>query len=114
MVNLGYVAVLPPLYLFVYLPIQHMLFGPAQRPSAPQAVTFNSSFIASDEPVECPSHVYNTFILSQEPLIVYIENFLSAQESAHLIQIRYVNVCGENDSFSSVESLMLSKCFECG
>jgi prolyl 4-hydroxylase len=88
MVNLGYIAALPPLYLFVWLPFQHILFGPTERPSDPQVTTFNSSFIASDEHVDCPIHTYNTFVLSNEPLIVYIENFLSVQESKHLIEIR--------------------------
>jgi prolyl 4-hydroxylase len=45
--------------------------------------------IASDEPLSCPDHSYNTFILSHEPLMVYIEGFLSEEERKHLLKIRY-------------------------
>ncbi len=50
------------------------------------------SFIATNEPISCASHNYNTFILSHEPLIIYIENFLTAGESKHLIEIRYLSL----------------------
>ncbi|EHK98573.1 putative prolyl 4-hydroxylase subunit alpha-3 [Glarea lozoyensis 74030] len=87
MINLGYIAALPLGYLFVWLPVQEMLFGPAQKSSDLPVTIFNSSFIALDEHVSCPPHTYNTFILSHEPLVIYIENFLSPQESKHLIDI---------------------------
>jgi prolyl 4-hydroxylase len=85
---IGYIVALLPLYILVWLPIQHMLFGSSEPSSDRQTVVFNSSFVASNEPLSCPPHSYNTFILSQEPLIIYIESFLSADESAHLIKIR--------------------------
>ncbi|KAG9232535.1 hypothetical protein BJ875DRAFT_74888 [Amylocarpus encephaloides] len=87
MFNLGYLAALLPLYIFVWLPIQEMLFGPSQRAPDTRIPSLNRSFIASDDPLDCPPHHYNTFILSHEPLIVYIEDFLSADESKHLIEI---------------------------
>jgi prolyl 4-hydroxylase len=89
---LGYVLGIVPLYFFIYLPISQMLYGTSQRSSNTTIanLTFNSSSIASDEPLSCSPHSYNTYILSHEPLIIYIENFLNAQESAHLLKIRYV------------------------
>jgi len=89
---LGYIAALLPLYVLVWIPLSNVIFGTPQKqkPSDHQNVLFNSSFIATDEPLSCPPHNYNTFILSQEPLIIYIENFLTAEESAHLISIRYL------------------------
>ncbi|TVY48885.1 Prolyl 4-hydroxylase [Lachnellula occidentalis] len=86
---LGYIAALLPLYILVWVPLSSVIFGTRQKqePSDHQNVLFNSSFIAADEPLSCPPHSYNTFILSQEPLIIYIENFLTAEESAHLISI---------------------------
>lgn len=86
---LGYIAALPLLYVFVYLPISNSYFGTSQRPQGQHAATLNSSFIADDQPLSCPPHSYNTYVLSQEPLVIYIENFLSADESRHLIEIRY-------------------------
>ena len=87
---IGYIFALLPLYVLVYLPISHMLYGSPPQSSKQQTVSFNSSFIATDEPLSCPSHNFNTHILSHEPLIIYIENFLSAAESQHLLQIRYL------------------------
>jgi prolyl 4-hydroxylase len=85
---IGYIVALLPLYMFVYLPISHMIYGTSEKTSVQQTTNFNSSFIATNEPLACPSHNYNTFILSHEPSIVYIENFLSSDESQHLLEIR--------------------------
>jgi hypothetical protein len=86
---LGYIFALLPLYVLVYLPLSHILYGSPQHRSKLQSVSFNSSFIATDEPLVCPEHNFNTHILSHEPLMIYIEDFLSASESKHLLQIRY-------------------------
>jgi hypothetical protein len=84
---LGYIAAILPLYIFVYLPVSNTLFGASQKPSA-GFTQFNSSFIAANEPLSCPTHKYNTHIISQEPLVIYIEDFLSPDESTHLLKIR--------------------------
>ncbi|TVY93292.1 Prolyl 4-hydroxylase [Lachnellula willkommii] len=86
---LGYIAALLPLYVLVWIPLSNVLFGTPQKQklSDHQNAIFNSSLVATDEPLSCPPYNYNTFILSQEPLIIYIENFLTAEESAHLISI---------------------------
>lgn len=87
--QLGYLAAVIPIYVLIWVPLQNLLFGSATtRPSDPSAAIFNSSFIASDDPVECPPHAYNMFTLSHEPLIIYVEEFLSEKESKHLLQIR--------------------------
>ncbi|KAG4423104.1 hypothetical protein IFR04_003741 [Cadophora malorum] len=83
---IGYIAAILPLYIFVYLPISSSLTGTTQRPAVP-ITQFNSSFIATNEPLDCPSHSYNTHILSVDPLIIYIENFLSSAESDHVLKI---------------------------
>jgi hypothetical protein len=89
---LGYALALIPFYLFVYVPVSQMLYGPSQKPPSTSVANSNASSIASDEPLSCPRHSYTTHILSQEPLIIYIENFLSTDESAHLLKIRYLNL----------------------
>jgi prolyl 4-hydroxylase len=88
---LGYAFALLPIYFFVYLPISHMLYGTTPKPSNPEVANsnLNLSSIAGDEALSCPPHGYRTHILSQEPLIIYIENFLNEVESAHLLKIRY-------------------------
>jgi len=86
---IGYIFALLPLYVLVYLPLSHMLNGSRTKSTNHGAISFNESFVATDEPLFCPSHDYTTHILSLEPLIIYIENFLSANESIHLLTIRY-------------------------
>jgi len=87
---IGYAFALVPLYFFVYLPLWQMLYGTTSKPSelGVTDININYSAIASDEPLSCLPHSYNTHILSQDPLIVYIENFLSTDESTHLLKIR--------------------------
>lgn len=84
---IGYIVALLPLYIFVYLPVSNILFGTAPKPSQ-EVFHLNSSFIASNEPLYCPSHKYSTHILSLEPLVIYIESFVSSDESSHLLKIR--------------------------
>jgi prolyl 4-hydroxylase len=86
---IGYIFALLPIYVFLYLPVQHMLSGSHDDIAKFRGTAYNASLIASDEPLDCPAHSYNTFIVSRQPLIIYIENFLSPEESKHLLDIRY-------------------------
>ena len=86
---IGYIFALLPLYVLVYLPISHILNGSPENTTKQQVLNLNESFIATNDPVSCPPHNFNTHILSHEPLIIYIENFLSVGESEHLLAIRY-------------------------
>jgi prolyl 4-hydroxylase len=87
---IGYIFALLPLYILVYLPLSQMWNGPQQKSTRQQILRFNESFIAADEPLSCPPHGFSTHILSHEPLIIYIEDFLSEKESEHLLKIRYL------------------------
>ena len=87
---IGYIFALLPLYVLLYLPLQHMLSGSRNDALKFRGTQYNASLIASDEPVSCPTHNYNTFVVSRQPLIIYIENFLSPEESKHLLDIRYL------------------------
>jgi prolyl 4-hydroxylase len=93
---IGYILALLPLYIFIYLPISQLLF-PSSNPStstrssstSSHEDTFNSSFIAPEERhLICPPHYYSTHILSREPLVLYLENWLSEDEILHLIETR--------------------------
>ncbi|CAG8960032.1 hypothetical protein HYFRA_00013220 [Hymenoscyphus fraxineus] len=86
--QLGYLAAVVPFYVLIWVPLQNLIFGTGTpRPSDPSAAILNSTFIASDDPIECAPHAYQTFTLSHEPLIIYVEDFLSEQESKHLVKI---------------------------
>ena len=43
---------------------------------------------ADDVPTDCPGGEYKTHILSHEPLVIYIENFLSDEEADHPVDIK--------------------------
>jgi hypothetical protein len=86
---IGYIFALLPIYVLLYLPLQHMLYGSTEDALKFRGTRYNASLIASDEPLSCPPHKYNTFVVSRKPLIIYIENFLSPEESKHLLDLRY-------------------------
>ena len=52
----------------------------------------NESLLAldgpGDAPPECPPDAYVARILRREPLVVYLEGFLSEEERSHLLEIR--------------------------
>lgn len=85
---IGYIFALLPLYVLVYLPLSHMFSTSLEKSTASNFNILNTSFITTDEPLLCPSHSYITHILSLAPLIIYIEDFLRANESKHLLNIR--------------------------
>jgi prolyl 4-hydroxylase len=89
---IGYFFAIIPLYVLVYVPLSQIIFGSGVKRQLEEEspLELNSSFIATDDPLFCPSHSYNTYILSHEPLMVYIEGFLSPNESEHLVRVRYV------------------------
>ncbi|KAH9884448.1 hypothetical protein F4778DRAFT_787753 [Xylariomycetidae sp. FL2044] len=86
--------------LFFYNPIIQYLSPPSssqQRrlPWTPRP-RINESLLALDDPVdadegvkvsECPPHAYSVHFLSKAPIVVYIENFISAEEREHLLEI---------------------------
>jgi prolyl 4-hydroxylase len=87
---IGYFLALIPAYLFLYLPISQLLYGPPTT-SSHNRLPFNISFIAPGEPVpsDCEDWRGGAHILSREPLIMYLKNWLGVEEAAHLEEIRY-------------------------
>lgn len=48
------------------------------------------SLVYPDKDLECPRHEFDAHIFSANPLVVYLDGFLSDEEAEHLIDIRYV------------------------
>ena len=46
------------------------------------------AFPDADSKVWCPHHDFVAHVFSRDPLVIYIENFLSAAEVAHLLESR--------------------------
>ncbi|CAJ2509942.1 Uu.00g058420.m01.CDS01 [Anthostomella pinea] len=79
--------------LALYNPLSHLCLSrgePARLPRTPRP-RINESLLALDGPGEpapiCPPDAYSVHILSKAPLVVYIENFISEDERAHLLEI---------------------------
>jgi prolyl 4-hydroxylase len=76
-------------------PIQQLLFpGSAQPGRSIPRPHLNESLLALDGPNDtkpvCAPDAYAVRILNREPLVMYIENFLSQDERDHLLDIRSV------------------------
>lgn len=94
---LSYIIGILAIGLFLANPISQFFFpqqdgastgehGLAPRPR------LNESLLAlvgpNDTALECPSDTYGARILRKEPLVVYLEGFLSEHERRHLLEIR--------------------------
>ncbi|RDW59584.1 hypothetical protein BP6252_12671 [Coleophoma cylindrospora] len=89
---IGYFLALIPLYIVLYQPITNLIYGtPALQIQINPEIFLNTSFIAVEDAtsraLDCPAHTYQTHILKLEPLIIYIEDFLTVSEQEHLIKI---------------------------
>lgn len=87
-----YLLGLIPVLIFFYTPIVE-LFSPSLPQShgrPPRQLT--SELFALDEPSNhtCPTDNYLVHVFSREPLVLYVENFLSTDERDHLLEIRFV------------------------
>lgn len=89
-----YVFALLAIVLFFYEPLTQLISpGPAQIRRAPRP-QINPDLLALEPHApngtapDCASHWYNVHIFSKAPLVIYIENLLSKDERAHLLEIR--------------------------
>ncbi len=93
--------------LFFYNPLLEYVYGPGEYrqqqqrqgriiPRTPRP-RINESLLAIDDDddddaasaaADCPPDAYVVHILSKAPLVLYVENFLSEDERAHLLEIR--------------------------
>lgn len=88
-----------PLYLFVIAPLLRQLFPVTQDIFDPDTDATTESDISLDPEIlslpdgiipTCPEDTYRVHLLSKDPLIIYIEDFLSTAEADHLVKIRSV------------------------
>jgi prolyl 4-hydroxylase len=85
---LEYALLSIPVYIFVLSPllktIAPSLFSDTGSVNY-QSFEKSDSLIIPDKSLICPPHKFNARILSREPLIVYIDGFLSEIETTHLV-----------------------------
>lgn len=89
---LEYVTILGVIYLFFGGQLSGVFQSqPADQndeilPISPEK---SESLVYPDPALKCRHHPYNVHIFSSSPLIIYIESFLSEEESQHMIEARY-------------------------
>ena len=92
---LSYVVGLVAFLIFFLNPISQLLW-PQTRRVRTERPQLDESLLALDTPnetfaaLDCPDDAYLVHVFSKFPLVLYIENFLSADEREHLLEIRYV------------------------
>ena len=105
---ISYVVALVAILLFFVNPIAQY-FSPGRSTARPQAPRpqLNESLVAIESPndtaLECPQDVYSVHLLSREPLVLYIEDFLSPAEREHLLEIRYIELSAHLEFDSSTQ-----------
>lgn len=88
---INYFLALIPLYIFVYAPLSQVFFGaklPRSSRRSLQDFAFNNSLIVPEENVSCPAYNFDVHILSQDPLILYLPEFITGDEADHLVKSR--------------------------
>jgi prolyl 4-hydroxylase len=76
-----------PLYLFGLSPLLNILFPKDVSETSYQSFEKTDSLIIPNDALQCPSHSYQTYIAHHEPLVIYVDNFLSNTETEHLVQL---------------------------
>ena len=87
--GISYVLLGPPLLqMFAGDPRARRSVFDASAPEVPISPEKYETLVIPDPNLTCPEHPYTVHIFSREPLVVYIENFVTEEEAAHLIAIR--------------------------
>ncbi|PYH45484.1 oxidoreductase, 2OG-Fe(II) oxygenase family [Aspergillus saccharolyticus JOP 1030-1] len=103
----SYLFYLLPVYFFVLAPLLRQIFPASSTgnfldldldldPDGIQAdsdLTLNPEILSLPDGViaTCPPDNYRVHLLQRDPLVIYIEDFLSAEESDHLVDISNAN-----------------------
>jgi hypothetical protein len=77
-------------YILAGAPLSRSLFSASkQDPTEGISLEKGASLVIPEDNLTCPHHAYNVHILSRDPLVIYIQSFLSNEEAEHLVRIRF-------------------------
>jgi prolyl 4-hydroxylase len=78
------------LYIFVLSPYISPYFSNSS-PEGDVTASYEKieSLVYPDEDLKCQEHAFKTHVLSRDPLVIYVESFLSAKEADELVELRY-------------------------
>jgi prolyl 4-hydroxylase len=99
----SYIIGLVACVIFFYNPLMQMLSTSPPRLIRTSRPPLNHELLALESPNEtslCKLDAYQIHVFSREPLVLYIESFLTPDERQHLLEIRCVpimhHVCWHN------------------
>lgn len=83
-------------YAFISIPVYLFVLSPLLKTIAPsffgntasinyQSFELSDSLVIPNQNLTCPPHKFNVRLLNRDPLIVYIDGFMSETETAHLV-----------------------------
>lgn len=78
-------------FVLLYNPVTQLLSPTPpliRRTPRPQVNETLLALETNQTTLQCPGDSYSVHIFSKQPLVIYIENFLSAAERTHLLDIR--------------------------
>lgn len=131
----SWILSLIPLYIFVLAPLTRQLLPSspsgdgdgddsldvygfdddyAQHHQAQGLNSADDNFISPDDgaPLHCPAANggrYQVHILRREPLVIYIEGFLSDWEADHLIDVRYSPTANLNETKQDTQKRLVQR-----
>ncbi|KAF2109136.1 hypothetical protein BDV96DRAFT_503480 [Lophiotrema nucula] len=75
-------------YILAGAPLRSLL-SPTPTSERPNVLPFHAkkSLVIPDKDLNCPKHDYTVHLLAREPLVIYIENFLSGDEARHVVEM---------------------------
>jgi prolyl 4-hydroxylase len=89
-----YLLALVPILLFFSDPISQLFSSSPPKLRRLPRPQLNEELLALEDATlnyTCPDSSYTVHVFSRAPLVLYIENFLSASERHHILEIRYVH-----------------------
>ncbi|KAE8345259.1 hypothetical protein BDV24DRAFT_159618 [Aspergillus arachidicola] len=95
---LGSLFYLLPIYIFLIAPALRQFFPPAEEDltfdpdddaADLEGPILNGTILSLDDGIEptCPPDNYRVHLLRRDPLVIYIEDFLSSEEADHLVEL---------------------------
>lgn len=66
------------------------------------------SLVYPNSDLTCPRHDFDAHVFSTEPLIIYLDGFLSDREAGHLVDIRYAQEVIPSTSLADSEVVQIS------
>lgn len=78
-------------YVLAGAPLLSIFSGTSNKPANERySVDKIESLMIPNPDLVCQEHGYKVHIFNRDPLVIYVEGFLTEEESKHIVKIRFV------------------------